>query len=634
MAQTSDRIDYFTKHLFGAGIECPTKLYYKSKDYSESKTSEPFIEHAIYNKRLLKALARSAYPDGIFVDADSVPRASSKTNKLLDQDNVVLFDAIFTHQQMMTRLPIIEKNGDELTLFHIRTKAYKSQKLKLTDRAGRIINKWRRYLLDFAYQAYLVKENWPEAKIRSLLVLPDKKGLSSSDNLPYLLKPFEDNQRPVSVSESNQDLLVKLDVSELLTQVWEDRRFTRDHLPKDTFKESLDYFRELYLNQKKEGPEIGTKCKRCEFRIEQERVQKGTKSGFRECWSKQLDSDEAFNFHVFDLIGPGTNGWIQKKIYDQREIPIEEVFDTQSILKGRGRLSHEMRQALQIHKAHGEEVPEEIFRPPIFKELRRWEYPLHFLDFEAGNYAVPVKKNRPPYHLVVFQFSCHTLHEDGNLIHHQWIDDLQSGYASYELVRKLIKVPGIEEGTIVQYSDFERQALKIIRRELVDEQDEVHDASHLIKWIEEIILRKDSTYHNPPYVADLSRLVKNFYYNREMENSLSIKDVLRSVMSHSGFLMDLYSKPYSSHNFDNIIWWQSDGKGGARNPYHILAETGESPIRRGTEAMVIYGKLIAKDINREELQAYRKALLKYCELDTLAMLMIYQHWKQKMSRNV
>ncbi|NIT58601.1 MAG: hypothetical protein GWN00_20960 [Aliifodinibius sp.] len=163
-----------------------------------------------------------------------------------------------------------------------------------------------------------------------------------------------------------------------------------------------------------------------------------------------------------------------------------------------------------------------------------------------------------------------------------------------------------------------------------NERDEISDADQLINWIEKIINRPDSSHSQPPYIADLSRLVKNFYYNRKMESSLSIKDVLRSVMSHSSYLKDIYSKPYSSSNFDQIIWWQSDGEGGARNPYNILTETGDSPIRRGTEAMVVYGKMIAQELDESRHEAYQNALLKYCELDTLAMMMIFQHWQKKM----
>lgn len=630
MTRSRKKKTYFTKHLFGAGVECATKLYYYAQNYPENKESIPFIEHAIFNKRLLKALARSTYPEGIFINEDSIARAASQTQQLLRQKEIILFDAIFQHEQMMSRLPIIHKEGSQLTAYHVQTKAFNSQKHRLSDKDGTIYSKWRSYLLDFAYQLYLVKQAHPNLDIKALLVMPEKSGRSYTDNLPSLLHPLQKGTISDEVPSANQELLAKLDVTDLVERVLEDPSFAKKHLPRKSFEESVYYLRDLYLDGTKANPQIGLKCKNCEFRTENARVQRGTKSGFNECWQPHMNADNPSDYHVFDLIGPGTNQLVMHGIHDQRDISLEKFFTPESIVSGEGRISHKMRQALQIHKTQGQPVPEEVFRPAIARELQRWEYPLHFLDFEAGNYAVPVRKNRTPYHLLLFQFSCHTLRDDGSWSHHQWIDDLESGYPNYELIRQLINVSDIEEGTIVQYSNFERNALKTIRRELMDEHNQLPDAARLIEWIEKIIHRNDSSHHKPPYVADLSRLVKNFYYNCEMGNSLSIKDVLQSVMSHSNFLMQKYSQPYSSHNFEAMQWWQSDGKGGARNPYNLLMETGEAPIRRGTEAMVVYGKLISQEWSEEQIEAFQHALLKYCELDTLAMVMIYQHWQHKL----
>jgi len=632
--QHLNRDNFFTKHLFRVGIECPTKLYYHSKNYPQDIRSLPFIEHASYNKRLLEALLRSIYPGGIQVDEESVLKASEKTSRLLKQQNQVIFDAVFEYHQMMARLPLVVKSGDELKVFHVETKAFDSRKHQLSNARGQIYSKWRRYLLDFAYQLFLIKKAWADLTLHPILVMPEKSSHSHTDDLPRQLKPLEENPKPISISATNQELLAKLDVKELIFKIWEDPSFASTYFPKATFSKSVEYLCNLYINQNKIAPEVGHKCKNCEFRMLKERVEEGTKSGFLECWQPIMGKEEALHKHVFDLIGPGTSHWMQHEIYNQRDVPDEELFSSETISNGNGRLTQQMRQSLQVYKARGEDIPKEIFRPQLFRELRRWEYPLHFLDFEAGNYAVPVRQKRSPYSLVVFQFSCHTLYEDGSWAHHQWIDDLGEGYVSYKLVRQLMEVPEIERGTIVQYSDFERNALKLIRRELMDESNFISDAQKLITWIESVINRKDSTNPHPPYMVDLSRQVRNFYYNREMEDSLSIKDVLRSIMSLSNFLKVNYSQPYSSENFDRIQWWQSDGKGGARNPYEILVETGDSPIHRGTEAMVVYGKLIAQETGKERLEAYQRALLKYCELDTLAMLMIYQHWQQKIPEQV
>lgn len=632
MGKFNDRNEYLTRHLFGVGMECPAKLYYYRQDYPQNQQSRPFIKHAVYNKRLLTALCRSVYPNGIFVEGKQVKIVASKTHQLLKKDEVVLFDAVFEYQQMMARLPIVYKTGNQLTIFYVRTKAYDSRKHSITDAEGYINSKWEKYILDFAYQVYLIQNSLFDLDIQAILVMPEKSSSAYTNNLPLLLHPLDNGQNAEPIDASNQELLAKIDVTEVVGRLLSQPSFAENYLPKSTLKETLNYFSTRYFCDEKRDPEIGLKCKNCEFRIESNRVSKEEKSGFNECWSSVMLKKNPSENHIFDLIGSGTNRRLANGNYDQKDIPDDSIFSSASVIKTEERISQEMRQALQIHKRKNEYVPEEIIRPVLFEELDRWKCPLHFLDFEAGNYAVPARKNRRPYHLLVFQFSCHTLYGDGSWKHREWIDDFKSGYPNYELVRKLKQIPDIEEGTIVQYSNFERNALKTIRSELEHEKDEITDALQLINWLEQIINRHDSSHSQPPYIADLSRLVKNFYYNREMESSLSIKDVLRSVMSHSSHLKDIYSKPYTSGNFDEIIWWESDGQGGARNPYTVLTETGDSPIRRGTEAMVVYGKMIAQELAPERHKVYQNALLKYCELDTLAMMMIYQHWQKKCSR--
>ncbi|MCW9706804.1 DUF2779 domain-containing protein [Fodinibius salsisoli] len=623
---------YFTKHLFRAGLQCATKLFYKAHNYPQNREALPFIRHARYNKKLLKSLVRSIYPEGKFIDEGSIAASVAETKRQLEKDNVILFDAVFTHQQMMAKLPVIVKSGDRITAIHIRTKAFSARKHQLLNNRGTINSRWRKYMIDFAFQLHVFKQQYPDCRILPLLVLPDKLGYAQTDALPIQLQPLARHKVASDVSSSNQQLLVKLDVSDPLAKVWEDPAFAEEHFPRATFAKSLDYLKELYLDKEKTKPELGYKCKSCEFRIESKRKASGVKSGFARCWKPTERPDQHEATHVFDLIGPGTKPWIQQGTFYAQDVDAGEIPSVDSVVHGKGRISEKLRQALQIHKAKGEKVPDEIIRPPLIKELRRWKYPLHFLDFEAGNYAVPIRKGRPPYHLVVFQFSCHTLQKDGSWQHHQWIDDLSSGYPNYELIRQLMKVPNIKEGTIVQYSNFERNALKVIRRELREEAEVIPDSQWLMQWIDHIVNRKDSKHPQPPYVADLSRQVKHFYYNSQMENSLSIKDVLQSAMSQSAFLKEKYSKPYRSHNYDDIVWWQPNGDGGAQNPYTILKESSKGAVKRGTEAMVLYGKLIAGGMSKKEKQASRQSLLRYCELDTLAMVMIYEHWKQKMNQ--
>ncbi len=59
--------------------------------------------------------------------------------------------------------------------------------------------------------------------------------------------------------------------------------------------------------------------------------------------------------------------------------------------------------------------------------------------------------------------------------------------------------------------------------------------------------------------------------------------------------------------------------------YEIIFE--QDRISDGGAAMTAYGKLQFQEMSPEERAAIESALLKYCELDTLAMVMIYEAWR-------
>lgn len=59
------------------------------------------------------------------------------------------------------------------------------------------------------------------------------------------------------------------------------------------------------------------------------------------------------------------------------------------------------------------------------------------------------------------------------------------------------------------------------------------------------------------------------------------------------------------------------------------AEEGFSEeLREGTAAMAAYGRLQFEELTQVRRQAIVSALLRYCELDTLAMVMAVQAWRE------
>jgi hypothetical protein len=51
-------------------------------------------------------------------------------------------------------------------------------------------------------------------------------------------------------------------------------------------------------------------------------------------------------------------------------------------------------------------------------------------------------------------------------------------------------------------------------------------------------------------------------------------------------------------------------------------------ISNGGAALTAYSRLQFTDMSTNEADAIKNALLKYCELDTLAMVMIFEHLKE------
>jgi len=50
-------------------------------------------------------------------------------------------------------------------------------------------------------------------------------------------------------------------------------------------------------------------------------------------------------------------------------------------------------------------------------------------------------------------------------------------------------------------------------------------------------------------------------------------------------------------------------------------------IQEGGTAMMAWARMQFDDVAEQERERVFQALLRYCELDTLAMVMIYLHWK-------
>ena len=54
----------------------------------------------------------------------------------------------------------------------------------------------------------------------------------------------------------------------------------------------------------------------------------------------------------------------------------------------------------------------------------------------------------------------------------------------------------------------------------------------------------------------------------------------------------------------------------------------DEKLKDGGAAMTAFAKMQFTEMGEEERRATIEALLKYCELDTLAMVMLWEHWRK------
>lgn len=180
--------------------------------------------------------------------------------------------------------------------------------------------------------------------------------------------------------------------------------------------------------------------------------------------------------------------------------------------------------------------------------------------------------------------------------------------------------------------------------------DQPGDAQALIDFIESITARNVDAVNveGPRAMVDLCKMAERFYFEPATRGSSSLKKVMPALMRSSPFLRELYGEPnYASSAMPSLnlkqgmTWWVKGEDGAIRDPYTLLppvfadlspeelanldAGFGEE-LKEGGAAMAAYARLQFETLDPRERDAIQNALLRYCELDTLAMVMAVQAW--------
>jgi len=205
----------------------------------------------------------------------------------------------------------------------------------------------------------------------------------------------------------------------------------------------------------------------------------------------------------------------------------------------------------------------------LAKVLGQLERPIHFLDFETFNPALPLYVGTRPYQVIPFQWSCHILTGDGSLLHreflHGGLDDPREAFA-----RSLLDALG-GRGPIVTYSTFEATRIKELARDL----------PHLAEPLGDLLEGR---------IVDLLQLVRRYCYHPEFHGSFSLKSVLPALVPGLGY--------------------------------------GDLDISDGDQASLAYSEMIQPQTTSERRRWLRDCLLAYCKRDTEAMVRLSEALEQ------
>ena len=631
---------YLTKSRFKSALECPTKLYYYGKkDYANLMNDDEFMQALCEGGYQVGELAKYYFPSGHDIKSLGYEESLAETNALLEQENVIIYEAAIQFEHTFIRVDVLKKEGKRIELIEVKAKSFKGKDEFVTAKGDFITRGWFPYLADVAFQTWVMQRALPGHEIVPFLMLTDKNKKSTVDGLNQLFRIRKDARgrmeifpaKPVTPASMGDPVLLQIDVSEFVHQImtgspFPDNKKSVEELK--SFEARIAEYGNYYSKDERYPITTGTKCKGCEYK---NTARPDLKSGYNECMAASMGTrfDPGLPT-IFDI----WNFRKSKTLMDQGVFSLQELKDLPDY-----DFYLNDRQLLQVDLTLADEKSE-VFDSELRNEMNSWTFPLHFIDFETSSVALPFTKGRKPYEQVAFQFSAHTLHQDGRMEHHEWIDTNRGVFPNFEFVRQLKAVLEKDDGTIFKYSPHENTVLNQIKTQMLDDDESKY--GDLIEWIETITSWdeggvKGSGYRN---MVDLLQMVRRYYYHPDMGGSNSIKKVLPAVMTGDA-VKKKYSKPldFGTHLKGRVLWELNPDTGKPENPYHLLpGQYGDldlnqdeliledANIQEGGAAMMAYAKMQFTDMTDEEREALRNALLQYCELDTLAMVMIYEHW--------
>lgn len=658
--------------------------------YHDEKLDNDFLQALAKGGFQVGELAKIYYqglPGVNSYDIDTLDEleAVSRTERALQEEEVVIFEAAIRVGFKYIRVDILHKAKNIVRILEVKSKSGEgTDSDQFFGVKGGVDSKWRPYLEDVVFQKLVVEEYLEERKIdmpvRAYLMVPDKRKKASIDGLHQKFTLVENDGRhecqplPGLTKEDLGDkILSEIPVSDdTAYRLMHDDKYNSDDYPVRGFQNIIDHFEQLVEHYNGNPDEVnveyakpGKKCKECTFRTKLNiPTEEGKLSGFRQCMEEENEwnLEEINEPKVYDVWNFSSDEIINADRWFMSQLNMND-FDTKSETctepeLGEG-LSNVQRRWLQVDRTQngeGEYVDIERLRT----EISECKPPYHFIDFETIGPAIPFFKEYSPFQGFAFQFSHHILHEDGTLEHKtEYLGEGQGVNPFDDFILNLYEALRHDDGTIFMFSPHENTFVNNAIVYLLNGQSRFDDefAEKLIELYQSISKptgensKKDFAWKKGDrMMVDLCEIVKRTYWHPIMGGSNSIKKVLPAVLNASQHLQEKYSQSIyggdgiPSFNFPSKKQWvvfEEDGS--VKDPYELLPSLREifevemqdmdliladEKIGNGGAAMTAWSYMQFAHMSDIERNAIIDALKKYCELDTLAMVFIWEYFQK------
>lgn len=606
---------YLSKSDFKVARTCPTKLYYRKKGYPTLEDGDEHLSMLADQGYLIEALARTLYPDGRWIGfSNDIESAAWDTMSAL-ADNCTLFEATLISDGMLARVDILIKRDNVFEIIEIKARAFDRQKndeqlkqgLPNLFRAARspdgIQSEWRPYLEDVAFQANVLRKIFPDATVIPYLLMPDTSRTCQIDGLhrQFALRSLNPDTDDGVVPYSNyteeprlirrNPLVCRVDVQEEV-----------DLLLPEVRRQAKEYLNSLLPTLTRITTPLSTNCRDCEYHVTE-----GHLRGFHECWGEMADVTP----HILDLYyvsqAGGRNNGVADKLIAQGKASLFDI-PVKALARRDGSVGeHARRQRLQIECTRDNH---EWISNELGAVLDTLAYPLQFIDFETCAPAIPHYQGMRPYETIAYQWSCHTFSSPHTRPQHsEWLQSVDT-YPNEAFAAALRNQLG-DEGSILIWSSHEITTLRKIQQQLA-ERDTA--GSDLGSWIGRL-LESDR-------IVDLNQVTQKHYLHPRAGGRTSLKVIADAVWQ---------SNPGIRRRLPQYI---VEMESGPVSPYKALPPLSindrQIAVAEGMGAIMAYYRMMERTTANATLEAaqWRRLLLQYCELDTMAMVMVWWHWRE------